>query len=213
VPVVDLLFPVVGTRVPTDHCYALFGALSRLLPCLHDGSVPFAMAPLTGQPAGQGLLGLDPARSHLRLRLPASDIGRVIPLAGKCLEVMGRRIRLGVPQVFPLRPASALFARTVTFKHATDAAPFLDAARRQLDSLGIGGSPEIPEHVAKDGRVELHRHVLRVKGSRIVCFPLLVRGLTTEGSLRLQEAGLGGRRRMGGGFFIPVRGREDARAP
>jgi hypothetical protein len=41
--VVDLLFPVVGPRLPTDHGYLLYSAMSRVLPCLHDGSVSFAM--------------------------------------------------------------------------------------------------------------------------------------------------------------------------
>src|SRR5262245_37090545 len=56
---VDLLFPVVGARLPTDHGYVLYGALSRTLPCLHDDSVPFGMAPVTGQYVGNGLIQLD----------------------------------------------------------------------------------------------------------------------------------------------------------
>jgi CRISPR-associated protein Cas6 len=201
---VDLLFPVVGTRMPTDHGYTLYSAISRLLPRLHDGSVRFGMATVTGLYIGNGLLQLDPMRSRLRLRLTAADIPHVLPLAGKGVEVMRHRIRLGVPQILTLEPAPALFARTVAIKKATEMGPFLEAARRQLDEVGVRGSLRVPDHPAKGGGVEPLRRVLRIKDVRIVGFALLVRGLTPEESLRLQELGLGGRRRMGCGFFVPV---------
>src|SRR5262245_17948395 len=108
---VDLVFPVVGSHLPTDHGYALYGAMSRLLPCLHDGSVRFGFAPITGPHIGRGLLQVDSKQSRLRLRVPAGDIPRVLPLAGKSLEMMGHRVRLGVPNVEALQPASSLIAR------------------------------------------------------------------------------------------------------
>nr|AHZ45659.1 Cas6-related CRISPR-associated protein [uncultured bacterium] len=201
---VDLLFAVVGTRMPSDHGYALYSSLARLLPCLHDGSVPFAVLPVTGRPVGGGLIALDPHRSRLRLRLSAADLPRVLPLAGKCLTVLGHRVALGVPHVRPLDPAPTLFARTVTFKNATDPEAFLAAARDGLDRLGVRGLPSVPEHLTRDGRPEPHRQVLRIRQTRIVCYSLLVDGLGPEDSFRLQAAGLGGRRHMGSGFFVPA---------
>src|SRR5947209_6627416 len=44
-PLIDLLFPALGTRLPTDHGYSLYSCVSRVLPCLHDGTVPFALRP------------------------------------------------------------------------------------------------------------------------------------------------------------------------
>ncbi len=32
---VDLCFPVLGQTLPSDHGYALYAALSRVLPALH----------------------------------------------------------------------------------------------------------------------------------------------------------------------------------
>jgi CRISPR-associated protein Cas6 len=208
---IDLLFPVVGSRLPTDHCYMLYGAMSRLLPCLHDGNVAFAMAPITGQYVGHGLLQLDPMRSRLRLRLSAADVPRVLPLAGKGITVMRHRIRLGVPQIQTLEPAPALYARTVAIKNSTEVGTFLQTARRQLDEIGVGGSLRVPEHIGRNGSVEPQRRVLRIKGVRIVGFALLVEELTPEESLRLQELGLGGRRRVGCGVFVPAGGEEHAR--
>jgi CRISPR-associated protein Cas6 len=48
--------------------------------------------------------------------------------------------------------------------------------------------------------------VLRIKEKRVVGFPLRVTGLTAEESITLQEQGLGGRSKMGCGFFMPTRG-------
>jgi CRISPR-associated protein Cas6 len=208
--VVDLLFPVVGPRLPTDHGYLLYSALCHTLPCLHDGSVRFGLAPVTGQYVGNGLIQLDPLRSRLRLRVSTTDIPRVLPLAGKGLKVMRHQIRFGVPQVCALEASPSLYARTVAIKHATEVKPFLDAARRQLNELGIGGRVRVPDHVAKSGAVEPQRRVVRIKEAVIVGFALLVEGLTDEESLRLQEAGLGGRRRLGCGLFVPAREEEDS---
>lgn len=202
--IVDLFFSVVGSFLLTDHGFPMYSAISRLLPRVHEGIIPVAIAPVTGQYIGEGRLQIDPKYSRLRVRLPLQHVPEVLPLAGKSFQIMGQRIHLGVPQIRALEPASALFARTVTIKHATEPDAFLAAARKQLDTLRVGGQLEIPvggfgAHVG-----EPHRHVMRIKDSRIVCFSLLVRGLNPDESLRLQESGLGGRRRMGGGLFVPA---------
>lgn len=201
---IDLLFSVVGRQLPTDHSYPLYSALTRLLPCLHDGTVPFALAPIPGDYVGQGLLQLDPSRSYLRMRVRAADIPRVLPLAGKSLAVMGQRLRVGVPRIHVLQPSRELFARLVTFRNATQPEPFLAVARRELDQLNVGGEISIPEHCDKNPARGPYRRVMRIKDKRIVCFPFLVRGLNPDESLRLQETGLGGRRHMGCGLFIAV---------
>jgi CRISPR-associated endonuclease/helicase Cas3 len=207
----DLLFPVVGTRLPTDHSYPLYSALSHLLPCLHDGSVPFRMAPVTGPYMSQGTLQIDPRWSRLRLRIATPDLPCVLPLSGKALNVMGHRIRLGVPHAAALTPAPSLIARTVAIKKATEVDALLDVARKQLDELGVGGKAMVPDQIDREGRRRPMRQVIRIKGVRIVGFTLKVEGLKPKESLRLQESGLGGRRHMGCGLFLPARGEEFAR--
>jgi len=202
--IVDLLFPVVGSCVRTDHAYTQLAAFCRLLPRLHDADIPIAIAPLTGNYMGDGLLQIDPKYSRLRVRLPLQHVPEVLPLAGKSFQIMGQRIHIGVPQIRALEPAAALFARTVTIKHATEATTFIAAARKQLTVLGVGGQLEIPSGSSTAHPGEPHRHVMRIKDTRIVCFSLLVRDLKSDESLRLQESGLGGRRRMGCGLFVPA---------
>jgi CRISPR-associated protein Cas6 len=112
---------------------------------------------------------------------------------------------VGVPRVRSLIPAPALIARIVTIKKFITPAPFLEAVRRQLDALGIAGEAQLPLTKVGKRQGTPHRHVIRIKGKQVVGFAVQVAGLTADESIRLQEHGLGGRRTMGAGFFVPRR--------
>jgi CRISPR-associated protein Cas6 len=215
-PLVNLYFPLLGPTLPDDHGYPLYAALAERLPALHAEQAPIRIGPVLGRPAGGRTLRLDPRCSRLRLRLPAEAIPAVLPLAGKALNVAGHTIRLGVPQVLPLVPAAALVARLVTMKRSDrrepsgtkrymDPAAFLGAARRKLETLGIRGEPAIPLISQGPHAGKPRRRVLRIKERRVVGYALQVTGLTAAESITLQEHGLGGRTRMGCGFFVPWR--------
>jgi CRISPR-associated protein Cas6 len=201
---IDVQFPVSGERLPTDHLYLLYAALTRVAPGFHRGEDGLRFAPINGDRGEKGTLRLF-GRSRLRLRLPAERIAEVLPLAGHSLEVGEHRILLKAPFVTPIEPAPLVAAKVVTYKHATDPVKFLEQTRHKLDELGIGGEPGIPliETGARAG--EPRRQVLRIKGRRVVGFALQVAGLTAEESVQLQEQGLGGRTRIGCGFFVPWR--------
>lgn len=200
--VIDLLFPTLGGDVPSEHAYPLYAALSQAVPAFHDPVADIRFAPLTGVSGERGRLRLTD-RSRLRVRLPADAIPKVLPLAGKTLDVAGASVRLGPPSVFPLTPATALVSRLTTFKHGEDAETFLATAKVKLAELDIKGEPAIPRIEGGPRAGEARRRVLRVKGTSIVGYALLVTGLTADESIRLQERGLGGRTRMGCGFFLP----------
>ena len=96
-------------------------------------------------------------------------------------------------------------ARLVTFKHADGQDQFLTTARRKLAELEVGGEPAIPVVAAGPRAGECRRRVVRLKGRTIIGYALEVSGLSAGDSLKLQESGLGGRSRMGCGFFLPVK--------
>src|SRR6266852_4903905 len=98
---IDLLFPVLGDTLPTDHAYLLYAALSRRVPRFHDAAGGVRFAQINGQRGGKGQLVLF-EKSRLRLRLPAEAISDVLPLAGQSLEIGEHRVRLGVPHVVAL---------------------------------------------------------------------------------------------------------------
>jgi CRISPR-associated protein Cas6 len=132
-----------------------------------------------------------------------------LPLAGKSLELDRHRLRFGTPRVCALKPRALLAARMVTIKGFMEPEPFQEAARRQLDALGISHKAEMNIPRVPNGRKHSGKHlrrVLRIKDKTVVGFALHVHGLTAEESLMLQERGLGGRRHMGCGIFVPIRG-------
>jgi CRISPR-associated protein Cas6 len=130
-------------------------------------------------------------RACFGLRLPAALIPKVLALAGKRLVIGGDTLRVGLPHVKALRPAPVLAARLVTTRNGQDERRFDEEIARQLSGLG--------------GR----RRVVQIKDKTIVGYGIRVAGLNTAESLRLQEHGLGGRRKMGCGVFVPVRGTEN----
>lgn len=189
-PFVDVSFRITGSSVPLDHGYALYSALSRILSALHDNK-ELGVHPLTGLRVGN-VLRLSRG-SRLRLRLPATRIAEVLPVAGKRLDLLGNTLQVGVPEIHSLRPAAVLQARLVNVKGFEEENRFHGAAQRQLAALAIQGQLAV-------GR----RRVMRIKDKTIVGFRVVVSGLTTEESIALQENGIGGRRRMGCGIFVPV---------
>ena len=204
---VDLSFPLVGKTLPLDHGYALYAALSRFLPHLHEHKA-VGVHPIRGDVVGDGLLRVA-ARSQLQIRTPTDLIAEFLPLAGKVLELDGHSLRLGVPRVLALRPAATLAARLVTIKGFTEPSGFLEAVRRQSDALGVSrqAAIEIPSVPAGRAHVgEPLRRVLRIKDRTVVGFAVRVVRLTAEESITLQEHGLGGRRHMGCGILVPIRG-------
>ncbi|MDQ3687273.1 MAG: type I-MYXAN CRISPR-associated protein Cas6/Cmx6 [Acidobacteriota bacterium] len=198
-PHVTVRFPVEGRRLPADHGYALYSAITRLLPAAHAARW-LAVELISGVPWREGIIVLPTRGAALYLRLPADHYAAVLPLAGKRLDIDGHPLRLGIPSARPLTPAASLYARTVTIKKFTEPEPFLDAARRQLDTLGITATLELPH----DDEGRRRRRVLRIKDKTIVGFSLAAHDLTDADSIKLETLGLGGRRAMGCGIFNPI---------
>lgn len=198
-PTIDLSYKLDGGEIPLDHGYVLFSALSRVVPGLH-GDLRVGVHPIRGRRAEAGVLTLDDS-SRLRIRLPAEQVAPYITLAGRELDLEGRKFRVGMPRVEELNPAPNLASRLVTFNHATAAEQFEAVARRDLLAMGVSGEPELVPSPVRPG--EAIRRVLAVKGRKIVGFSLRVSGLSADESLILQSEGLGGRRRFGAGVFIP----------
>lgn len=191
-PHIDLAFRVIGTTVPVDHGYALYAAISRLVPALH-ATREVAVHPIRGRYRGEGELALLPP-SRLTLRLPAHGIPSYLPLAGTVLALEGHPLRVGVPDVRGLHPAATLYARLVTIKGFMEPGPFLEAARRQVQDMEVVADLQVGK-----------RRTLCVKGTQVVGFEVLAAHLSAEDSVHLQEVGIGGRRRMGCGVFVPLR--------
>lgn len=191
VPTVDLVLPVRGGTVPLGHGYVLFSALSTQLPGLHERR-DVGVFTLRGQSEGGELLRLAPG--SLRLRCPAEAISLFLGLPGRTLSLAGRSLVLGTPTVRALTPVPELSARLVTFKHALEERDFLEASYRFITELTGSGC------TLRVGR----RRIVTIAGKKVVGFGLDLSGLSEAASQVLLEQGLGGRRHMGCGLFLPT---------
>ncbi len=108
-PSIDLAFRLTGSAVPVDHGYALYAALSRILPEIHEAK-GIGVQPIRGIYNGNGELQLSDV-SRLVLRVPDEEIRSYLKLAGKRLEVGEHPLSVGVPEVRVLRPVVCLRAR------------------------------------------------------------------------------------------------------
>lgn len=196
-PVVDVCFPLRGDRIPLDHGYPLFGAVSRLIPVLHEHPT-WGIHPVFGERSSVDTLALTP-QSRLKIRIPSDKIGELLPLSRATLPIGNREVHLGFPQIMPLTPAAHLRARIIVIKgFHEEIDPFADAVRRQLHAMeGLEQPAESIEVVVGP------RRILRIKDKLVVGFPVGLTGLGATAALRIQAQGIGGRRHMGGGIFVP----------
>jgi CRISPR-associated protein Cas6 len=154
------------------------------------------------------------SRSAVRIRLPASKLPAFLRLAGQSLELDGHRLRLGVPNVAALIPAPTLSSDLVLIKlahtdekkarNAVTPEAFLAAATKQLTAMQIIALPALQLTRTGPHTGQPRRRIMKVKSQTHAGYAMIVEGLTAEESLRLQEQGLGGRRLMGCGLFLPV---------
>ncbi|HCV13129.1 MAG TPA: type I-MYXAN CRISPR-associated protein Cas6/Cmx6 [Candidatus Accumulibacter phosphatis] len=194
-PRIDLLFPLHGHEIPLDHGYALYAALSHALesatdPWLHTRE-DVGLHLIRGSYRGKGRLALSPA-SRIAIRLPVTLVHKFLLLAGQQLTLGTDPLRLGIPQPQALQPAPALYAHLVTTRNGQDESRFDTEMAHQLAELAIRGSPQRGP-----------RRSFTIKDRKVVAHTLLVSELTAEESIRLQEHGLGGRRKLGCGVFVP----------
>lgn len=207
---VDLEFPLRGQSIPADHSYALFSALCQLVPLLHDDA-RIGVRAISGRIERPRRIALTET-SRLRLRVPVAHISACIALAGQGLEIDGAAaINLGFPTIAPLLPVASVYSRLVTIHGFMESVSFLEAARRQLDNLGIHAYPSLLprptggascEGTFAASRDPWVRRTVRIRDKNVVGYALRVEGLEADESLRLQERGLGGRRHFGCGIFV-----------
>jgi CRISPR-associated protein Cas6 len=197
---VELVFPVQGHSLPKNHAYSLYSAISSAL----NNHIPqgIAIAAISGRDMGAGKTQLTP-EARLRIRTPVELIGHLLSISGQFLRVGDSELGLGVPRIHALVPSQSLKARMVTIKGFTEADPFLNAARRQLTDAGITGEIWIPTVEVGPLAGKPCRRILKIKDKTIVGFTVVVENLSDEDACKLLASGIGGRRHMGCGFFVP----------
>lgn len=214
-PDCEIRIRVRGAHLPADHRYPLFAAICRRLPDLHRADW-LAIGTIQGQRLTSGdLICLGP-ESSIRIRLPQSHLNHILALLGTELVIARAeeryQLRVGSDFEFSrLEPHGSLKSDLVTIKLAAAAddartltrTQFLEAVRRQATELGIMSEPWIDATRDSVGN-EVSRRVLMVRGYAVIGYRVQFRDLTDEELLMLLSRGLGGKRRMGCGWFDPI---------
>ncbi len=206
--VVDLVFPAYSVAcsqtLSKDHGFILFNAICRLVPSVY-GARWLGVHPLRCQMRA-GMRRLHP-RTCLVLRLPASRIPAMLSLCDQVLPFGNAGLRIGVPIVRQLRPTSALESRLVVIRltkvpHNSDGTinksalveSYKSELRRQLADLPA-------EAIITLGT---WRRII-VDGRRVLGIGVRLSELTEQDSLRVQAMGIGSKRAIGCGLFVPAR--------
>lgn len=196
---VDVGFPARGRMLPLDHGYLLFSALCHLIPRLRE-EPDWGVHPVLGRPAGSTHLELF-QHSLVQLRVPVTDVGYVTELGSQSLRVGRHLLKLGPPTVYPLQPARHLQSRCVTVHGHEKPARFEEALRYELSRLP--GSPSA-------AGLEIHvgeRRYVRTRSHVVPGFEVTLGRVEPKASLAIQAYGVGGRRYLGLGLFMPRRPR------
>ena len=201
-PSVDLVFPLGGKLLPLDNGYLVYSALSRICPTLHELK-NISIHPIAGIPQSNKQLRLT-SRSKLQIRIQIEHIPLVYEfLAGQTFNIGQDQFYIGIPEYKQLTPCSVLYSRLVIIRRCFEPQVFLEAAQRQLEDLGIKGSIDILKK--KNGQLQCRQLVMR---KEIGTFPIRgygveVKDLSEEDSLKLQQHGIGGKKKMMCGVFVP----------
>lgn len=215
---VDVSFPIQGSEIHLDHGYALFAAVSRLVPQIHEQPT-WGIHPIRGAAIERGRLTLT-QHSHINIRLPDVHIAAVLPLAGQRIEIDGDSVTCGIPKIWPLRPTSSLQSKIVVVASVVDVKAPENDQRGQIASSMRRKLAHLPLEMDPD-RLQLNigrRHIVRIGAKRskprgaetvfdrdiVVGFQVILEGLDATASLVVQSHGLGGRRHIGCGIFVPT---------
>lgn len=186
----DAVFPVEGQFLAREHALALHAALAARWPWLDQDAMTGIHA--IKLVAGASALALLSRRSRLLLRVRTERMPELLNLPTDFeLDVAGQVLRLGPPHARPLQPHSTLYAYKLAANSA-DEVSFMQTVQQELADLGIGGERVCGKHACtlQDG-----------VGSHT--FSMMLHALTPAHSLRLQEHGLGPKRLLGCGLFVP----------
>jgi hypothetical protein len=185
----DLVFPVTGDTLPSDHGYGLYAALCNWNSDFHSMD-KVSVQTITGIKDYQGKIALGD-KSCLRIRALQQQIALFQQLSRQTLKIGIHNISLGSPAIYSLAPVSQLKARIATIKGYQQPQDFLLAASRQLDNLSIQAEVIIGE-----------RKSIKIKRFTVIGFEMTINKLNQTDSITLQSVGLGGKRKMGCGVFF-----------
>ncbi|MBK1700370.1 type I-MYXAN CRISPR-associated protein Cas6/Cmx6 [Thiococcus pfennigii] len=203
--IIDVQFAIDAKRLPVDHGCALGAAVAAALPW-DDGQVALGVHTIHVAGSqngwqrpehGQDQFLMLSRRTKLTIRVPRAHAEALkAALAGRVLDVAGCPLTVGAAKERALSRETTLFARYVVDPHDQDEARFLEWAAAELRAM------DIRLRKALCGKAL----PLATPDGPLPTRSLLLANLDIEDAVRLQRLGLGPRRAIGCGLFIPHKG-------
>ncbi len=195
----DFAMPVQARYLPRDWQYPLYAAFCTKLNARLPEGIGFRYSGSTIHLPNDRIEVMPGA--NLVFRCTSEFMPLLLGLVNVRFDVAGEGLRLGMPSVFETQPSPKLFSRIVTFKDAKTAPEFKTVVDETLERMDVRATPILPCH--PDGNPI--KRIVRIRGVKIVGFRLVLEGLSDSDSLKILRHGLGGRRHMGCGVFVPCR--------
>lgn len=200
---VDVAFRLPGGRLPVDHAYALFTAISRALPWFADEPAARLHQVHTAA-TGSGWMRPDASpgeelhlsrRTRLRLRVPLSRSRATLALTGQVMDVGGYTLAPGAGKLVPLEPANTLLARHVLCEGDEDEARLAARLQEALRAAGVAGASLI---LGRAQRLSTPQSILHTRS-------VVVTNLEPDGAMALLRDGIGEAGKLGCGIFVPYK--------
>ena len=200
----DLMFKIECKTLPLDHGYTLSQQVLQHLPWLREEAQAAIHQIHVAESANGWMRPEDPEtevlcvskRTRMTLRLPRSRLEDARELTGKTLDIQGHTLTVGEFTTRPLSKLTTIFARYMDTDGIEDESQFLQNMADLLRDKGIRikkmMSGKLVEHQTDQGVILTRK--------------LMLSDLEVKESLMLQEQGLGDKKLLGMGIFMPHKG-------
>lgn len=201
--IVDVTFRLPGGRLPIDHAWALFSAVSDVLPWFADEPAArlhqvHTAATGSGWTRPEETSGDElhlSRRTKLRVRVPKRRAEDALALSGREMDVAGYPLAPGAGTVVALVPADTLLARHIVCEEGEEEALLVERLARDLAEAGVSRATII---CGREHRIVTPQAELETRS-------VVVTGLDPGGAMTLLRGGLGPAGKLGCGIFIPYK--------
>ena len=202
--VVDLLFKIDCKSLPLDHGFDLSEQIVQHIPWIKDEPQAAIHQIHVAESANGWMRPEDPEtevlclshRTKMTIRLPATRLDDIRILTGKTLDISGHQLTVGNYTTKKLSKLTTIFARYMDTKGTEDDNQFLESMADQLLDMDIKVKKML------SGKLMRHKTDLGVLLTR----KLMISDLDVQQSVLLQERGLGDKKLLGMGIFMPHKG-------
>lgn len=200
--ILDLSFAIQCKQLPLDHAWALSQAVHAALPWFQNEDAA-GVHTIHVAESGNGWLRpedttnqmlLPSRRTRMSLRIPKHRLQDTQILTGKTLNVDGYPLILGDAKEKTLVNSSVIFARYVLSDANEEEPVFLQRMAKEIHDIADFKVKKMM--CGKSNTINTPQGPLHTRH-------LMVADLDNDPSIRLQQYGLGGGRKLGCGLFMP----------